>query len=91
MISAKKFMQPCFFLFFFLHRSRSRSLEKPKMRALDVKSWKDFVNGGFHFDKFRRFKFDEAEEIKEKDRKTRTKKRHSDSRAENTNQNRESL
>lgn len=53
------------------------------MRALDVKSWKDFVGGGFHFDKFRRLKMDEAEEIKEKERKSRSKKRRSDGKNQN--------
>ncbi|CAH1726400.1 unnamed protein product [Aphis gossypii] len=66
-------------------RTRSRSTEKPKMRALEVKSWKDFVKGGFHFDRFRRFKMDEAEEIKEKERKSRKKKRHGDSRSDSKN------
>ncbi|XP_025192998.1 protein PF14_0175-like isoform X2 [Melanaphis sacchari] len=71
-------------------RTRSRSTEKPKMRALEVKSWKDFVKGGFHFDKFRRFKMDEAEEIKEKERKSRKKKRHGDSRSDSKNHKNES-
>lgn len=61
------------------------------MRALDVKSWKDFVNGGFHFDRFRRFKLDEAEEIKEKERKSRSKKRHGDSRSDDKNQNTDTI
>lgn len=61
------------------------------MRALEVKSWKDFVSGGFHFDKFRRLKMDEAEEIKEKERKLRSKKRHGDSRSDGKNQNNESI
>lgn len=74
----------------FFSRSRSKSTEKPKMRALDVKNWKDFVSGGFHFDKFRRFKLDEAEELKDKERKLRTKKRHSDPRSDGKNQNIES-
>lgn len=60
------------------------------MRALEVKSWKDFVTGGFHFDRFRRFKLDEAEELKEKERKSRSKKRHSDSRSDGKNQNTDS-
>lgn len=76
--------------FSFSFRSRSRSAEKPKMRALEVKTWKDFINGGFQFDKFRRFKFDEAEEIKGKERKSRMKKRHSVSRLDGKNQNTES-
>ncbi|XP_026807672.1 uncharacterized protein LOC113550172 isoform X1 [Rhopalosiphum maidis] len=71
-------------------RSRSRSTEKPKMRALEVKSWKDFVKGGFHFDRFRRFKMDETEEIKEKERKSRKKKRHGDSRSDSKNHKNES-
>lgn len=71
-------------------RSRSRSTEKPKMRALEVKSWKDFVKGGFHFDRFRRFKMDEAEEIKDKERKSRKKKRHGDSRSDGKNHKNES-
>jgi hypothetical protein len=57
------------------------------MRALDVKSWKDFINGGFHFDKFRRFKLDETEEIKEKERKSRMKKRHGETRSDAKIQN----
>lgn len=60
------------------------------MRALEVKSWKDFVTGGFHFDKFRRFKVDEAEEMKDKERKSRSKKRHGDSRSDGKKQNTES-
>lgn len=61
------------------------------MRALEVQSWKDFVNGGFHFDKFRRFKVDEAEELKDKERKSRPKKRHSNSRSDGKKQNTESI
>lgn len=61
------------------------------MRALDVKSWKDFVDGGFRFDRFRRFKLDEeAEESKERERKSRSKKRHSDSRSDSKSRNNES-
>ncbi|XP_008186499.1 protein PFC0760c isoform X2 [Acyrthosiphon pisum] len=60
------------------------------MRALEVKSWKDFVKGGFHFDRFRRFKMDEAEEIKDKERKSRKKKRHGDSRSDGKNHKNES-
>lgn len=56
------------------------------MRALDVKSWKDFIIGGFRFDKFRRYKLDEFEEMKGKERKSRTKKRHSLSRSDGKNQ-----
>lgn len=59
------------------------------MRALDVKCWKDFVSGGFQFDKFRRFKLDEAEELKDKERKSRTKKKHGDSRSDGKNQDAE--
>ncbi|VVC36636.1 Hypothetical protein CINCED_3A022541 [Cinara cedri] len=73
-------------------RSRSKSAEKPKMRALEVKNWKDFINGGFQFGKFRRFKIDETEEMKGKERKkSRTKKRHGVSRSDGKNQNTESL
>lgn len=60
------------------------------MRALEVKSWKDFINAGFNFDKFRRFKMDETEEIKEKERKSRTKKRQGESRSDGKDQNTES-
>lgn len=77
--------------FIFPFRSRSRSTEKPKIRALEVKSWKDFVSSGFHFDRFRRFKMDEAEERKEKERKSRTKKRHGDSRSDVKNHSSESI
>jgi len=60
------------------------------MRALEVKNWKDFVKGGFHFDRFRRFKMDEAKEIKDKERKSRKKKRHGDSRSDGKNYKNES-
>lgn len=56
------------------------------MRALDVKSWKDFVSGGFQFDKFRRFKLDEAAELKDKERKT-----NGENRSDGKNQNAESI
>ncbi|XP_022166091.1 uncharacterized protein MAL13P1.304-like isoform X2 [Myzus persicae] len=60
------------------------------MRALEVKSWRDFVKGGFHFDRFRRFKMDEAKEMKDKERKSRKKKRHGDSRSDSNNHKNES-
>lgn len=78
-------------MIFFPSRTRSRSAEKPKMRALEVKSWKDFVNSGFTFDTFHRFKKVETEEIKEKEHKSRMKKRHGDSRSDGKNQNTESI
>jgi len=61
------------------------------MRALEVKSWRDFIDGGFHFDKFRRFKLDEVEEMKVKERKSRSKKKHRDSRSDGKNRNTESI
>ncbi|XP_050439701.1 uncharacterized protein LOC126845156 isoform X2 [Adelges cooleyi] len=70
-------------------KSRSRSLEKPKMKALDVQSWKDFLNSGFNFDKFRKYKFDELDEKKEMERKSRPKKKHGDSHSSDRGRNQE--
>ncbi|XP_050526241.1 uncharacterized protein PF3D7_1120600-like isoform X2 [Daktulosphaira vitifoliae] len=70
-------------------KSRSRSNERPKIKALEVRSWKDFVSSGYHFEKFRKYKLNELEELKDKERKGKSKRRYSDIQSDDHSRNQE--
>lgn len=61
------------------------------MKALEVHSWKDFVSSGYHFDNFRKYKVNELEELKRKERKANSKRRYSDMQSDEHSHNQKTM